>query len=420
MAVYSTNYFQFDSGINSINVPGKSTNNANKLMASNVLGYTLTIKELGNKEEQISAAEIGLQYNSNWGFGNPKDRDNLNVLSKVFINNEDPRTGASYDKKLLRERLDRLSCFDESSITEPKNPGFRYTDGGYVIVDEVSGNKVDKDILCKQVVNAVLTKQAVLDLESAGCYIKPQYTSKSQEVIKVKNLLNKYVSSSITYTFGEHSEIIDGSIINTWLIVDENFGVAFDEQKIRGYINALSNKYGAARKSGNFVTTSGKTLNFGGGGIDTVVNAAKETQELIDAIRLGKTMTKEPAYVQAAYVEIDLTNQHLWFYKNGWLITEGDIVSGNLSWGMATPAGAYRMIGKKRNAILRGPGYAAPVDFWMPFNGGIGIHDATWRDAFGGSIYTYDGSHGCINCPYNLAETIFNNITDGTPVICYY
>ena len=56
----------------------------------------------------------------------------------------------------------------------------------------------------------------------------------------------------------------------------------------------------------------------------------------------------------------------------------------------------------------------------MPFYNGMGIHDATWRKSFGGSIYRTDGSHGCINCPYSLAKTIYENIEADTPIICYY
>ncbi|MGK0467328.1 MAG: lipoprotein-anchoring transpeptidase ErfK/SrfK [Clostridium sp.] len=55
----------------------------------------------------------------------------------------------------------------------------------------------------------------------------------------------------------------------------------------------------------------------------------------------------------------------------------------------------------------------------MPFNGGIGIHDANWRGSFGGNIYKTSGSHGCINSPYYLAKAIFNNIEAGIPVVCY-
>ena len=61
-----------------------------------------------------------------------------------------------------------------------------------------------------------------------------------------------------------------------------------------------------------------------------------------------------------------------------------------------------------------------PVDYWMRFVRGIGFHDATWRYAFGGNIYYANGSHGCVNLPYESARTMFNNTEIGTPVVCYW
>lgn len=107
-------------------------------------------------------------------------------------------------------------------------------------------------------------------------------------------------------------------------------------------------------------------------------------------------------------------------YKNGSLVVQGDVVTGNVSENDATPAGVYRLKYKERNATLKGQGYSSPVSYWMPFNGGIGIHDANWRSVFGGEIYKTGGSHGCVNSPYDLAKTVFENIDAGTPVVCYY
>ena len=56
----------------------------------------------------------------------------------------------------------------------------------------------------------------------------------------------------------------------------------------------------------------------------------------------------------------------------------------------------------------------------MPFNGGIGMHDAYWRSSFGGRIYKTNGSHGCINLPPAVAKTIYENISAGMPVLCYH
>ena len=94
----------------------------------------------------------------------------------------------------------------------------------------------------------------------------------------------------------------------------------------------------------------------------------------------------------------------------------GNIVTGNVSSGHTTPSGIYSLKYKQRDAVLRGQGYASPVTFWMPFNGGIGMHDAGWRSEFGGNIYKTNGSHGCINSPYALAKSIFDNIEEGSLV----
>jgi hypothetical protein len=145
LAVYSMDYF--GAGIYSISVPGMHAGNSNSPAAANVPGYTLTLKERDNKEEQIRDYEISLNYNSDWGFGDPEGRQYPNVLSKIFISNEDPRIGAEYDKELLGERLDSLDCFDENNIIKPKNPVLRYSDKGYIIADEINGNMVDKNIL---------------------------------------------------------------------------------------------------------------------------------------------------------------------------------------------------------------------------------------------------------------------------------
>ena len=56
----------------------------------------------------------------------------------------------------------------------------------------------------------------------------------------------------------------------------------------------------------------------------------------------------------------------------------------------------------------------------MPFNGGIGLHDANWRKTFGGTIYKTNGSHGCVNLPPAVAKTIYENISAGDPVLCYH
>ena len=433
MAIYFMNHFYFGSEINSISVSGKTVEDVNEQMASKIQKYQLNIKERGGIKEQIRGEEIGLKYDMNGKFKELKDKQNPYKWISAVFNTKDSKmiAGVKYDKNLLKEQVDKLSCFDSSKIIEPKNASYKYTDNGYVIVDEVIGNKGNKDILYNYVIDAVSKGETTIDLESINYYVKPQYTSKSPKVVATRDMLNKYASSKITYTFGEDKEILDGSTINKWFTVDENSEITFNEKEVESYMDVLASEYNTVAKTRNFVSSSGKVMNIGGGTYGWAINKVKETQDLISIIIEGKSIEKEPAYYQTAvshgkddigntYVEIDLSGQHLWFYKNGKLITQGDVVTGNDgSDKTRTPMGIYQINYKERNATLKGEGYASPVNYWMPFNGGIGIHDASWRDKFGGVLYKTGGSHGCVNSPYNVAKTIFNNIEAGTPVVCY-
>ncbi|MBU3110138.1 L,D-transpeptidase family protein [Clostridium lacusfryxellense] len=431
--IYFMNHFYFGSTINSISVSGKSVEDVNEQMASEIQKYQLNIKERGDINEKISGKEIGLKYGDNDTFKELKDKQSPYKWIWAVFNSKDYKmiAGVKYDKNLLKEQVDKLSCFDSSKVVEPKNASYKYTDSRYVIVDEVIGNKGDKDVLYNHAIDAVSKGETTIDLESINYYVKPKYTSKSKKVLATKDLLNKYVASKITYTFGDVKEILDGSTINKWVTVDKNNEVTFNEKQVEIYIDRLAIKYNTVAKTRDFVTSKGKEIKIGGGSYGWAINKGKEVKDLTSIIMEGKSIEKQPAYYQTAlsrsnddigntYVEIDLSGQHLWFYKNGSLITQGDVVTGNNgSDKTRTPAGVYKIDYKDRNATLVGENYASPVEYWLPFNGGIGIHDASWRTNFGGELYKTGGSHGCVNSPYEVAKTIFNNIEVGTPVICY-
>jgi hypothetical protein len=119
------------------------------------------------------------------------------------------------------------------------------------------------------------------------------------------------------------------------------------------------------------------------------------------------------------YVEIDLAEQHLYLFVDGVVIMDTDIVTGNPSRGWTTPSGIFQIYAMQRNRYLRGPGYKVWVNYWMPFKGGVGLHDAAYRSSFGGNIYQTDGSHGCVNMPRDKARTLYENAFVGMYVISH-
>ena len=316
-------------------------------------------------------------------------------------------------------------------MENPKNASIEYKDGRYIIIDEVKGNMVRVEKLYEEIIKALGTMEKTLDLDKTECYDNPKFLSSSKEVIEAQELMNKYVTSQITYTRGDKTiEVLSGEEIHKWISVDDDFKVILNDESITNFVLGIDDSYDTVGKTRQFVTTAGSTIQVPGGDYGWIMDNASEIEVIKGLIKEGSIVTREPDYIQRGltfdsndigntYVEIDLTNQYLWFYVNGSIITEGPIVSGNANTKYATPIGVYNLDYKQLNAVLRGPGYECPVSYWMPFNGDIGIHDATWRSAYGGQIYNGDGSHGCINASYSLAKAIFENIPAGTPIICY-
>ena len=170
---------------------------------------------------------------------------------------------------------------------------------------------------------------------------------------------------------------------------------------------------------------------IGGGDYGWVINKKGEAAQIVEDIKNGESVTREPKYEQRAfvegaddigntYIEIDYTNQHLWYYKDGSLVVDSDLVSGNLNNGNGSPDGVFKVISRQSPATLKGEDYESDVTYFMPFAYNVGLHDASWRSSFGGSIYKNGGSHGCINLPYDAADTIYKNVELGTPVVAYY
>ncbi len=120
------------------------------------------------------------------------------------------------------------------------------------------------------------------------------------------------------------------------------------------------------------------------------------------------------------YVDVNLTTQQLVYFVNGTPSLVSDIVTGNTSKNHGTPVGTYSIYSKATDRTLKGPGYSAFVKYWMPFYGGYGLHDASWRGAFGGNIYKTNGSHGCVNMPRAMAEALYATVNIGTPVVVHY
>ena len=117
------------------------------------------------------------------------------------------------------------------------------------------------------------------------------------------------------------------------------------------------------------------------------------------------------------YIELDISDQNVKLFMDGKEVVDSKVVTGKDS--TPTREGCFEIFAKNRNRYLTGPGYKSYVNYFMPFDGGIGLHDASWRSEFGGEIYRENGSHGCVNMPYDDVKTIYENVEVGTKVLVH-
>lgn len=383
-------------------------------------------------EEEIPGREIGIAYTSTEPLETILQGQNRFLW---FVKRDtDYTTDAPlfYEEDALEEKIGGLRGFQKEFIEEPENAYIGdYVPGqGFELVAEKRGNRLNRGRTIEAIRAAVDSLEEEIDLEAAGCYEEPEITSESAALKKTYEKLWNYTNTVITYTFGTEKETLDGDTVVDWIVLDGE-RASLDRELVQEYISSLRKRYDTIFHKRKFMTSYGEEVTIDLGDYGWWMDTVQETDELIAMLERGESGERVPVYRQTAasyeepdygvsYVEINLTAQHLFLYQDGECVLESDFVSGNPSGGNETPAGIYGITYKERDATLTGETYRTPVSFWMPFNNNVGMHDASWRSEFGGNIYMTNGSHGCINLPYSVAQEIYGYVEKGTPVICYH
>ena len=360
-----------------------------------------------------------------------------------------PEGNLVYRTSDLKQLLDSFPELQESGWTQPENARIEKQDSGFVIIPETPGTALNRDALVSAVEQALSGGRETLDLEQAqDVYAQPAVKQDNADLQAQLAQLNQITGASITYRLPGEEVTLDGSTTSGWLTQNADGTWTRDDavwnQHVSDFVSQLAADHDTINRDRTFPATGiGNITVKGTGYYGYEIDEPAETAQLTQELDSGTVTTREPCRVQTEYaarddnsgigqnyVEVDLSRQHLWVYRDGAVAFETDVVSGTMNESYYTPEGVYKILDKKQNATLLGdaiPGkkdyytYTQPVSYWMPFTyTGIGLHDASWRGAFGGTIYVSDGSHGCVNLPAAAAAQIFNLVEIQEPVVCYY
>lgn len=427
-------YYFTNTTINGISCGEKTSDGVTAQLLSTYLDYSLSVKGCdGTEVGCIQGTDINVNTVLNI---TPKDiLGKQQTMKWIFENNKnhnyDIDVSFSYDEDKLDDFFDHWNILDEGQMTPATDAyigDYDFEKKAYVIVPDRFGTELDIVKVRDIVRNALIAGENEVSI--ADCYIPAKVRQDDKLLVARLNRINQFIGAQISYDWYGVQFMVDSDLIHDWITIGKG-SISLDKEKVHAFAEECAALYDTYGKERNFKTIHGDELLLPCGAYGWKTDIEKETDELYQLVLDGKKTSKEPVFVSEgkvkgqddigdSFIEIDLTNQHLYVWIDGVVDFESDVVSGCKAKRNSTPPGVFGVTYKARNATLKGPTWNSFVRYWMPFNKSIGMHDASWRKTFGGDIYLNDGSHGCVNLPRESAAKIYDVVSKGFPVICYY
>ena len=446
MSYYYSNKFFPGTTINSFDCSDLTVSQAEELIRDKVEDYSIAVASKGHEAETISAEAIDYKYKSDGAVQKAFEKQKPYEWIKGYFVKTNVSVGENitYDKEKVKTELEKLECMKPENQVQPKDAYITFEDTLFTIVPGEEGTAIDEDKALELLYTAIDDTEKEVDLEKGGAYVEPNVRADDEGLQERLKIVNTYAKASITHIYGDTTETLDSKTFKDWYSKDANGDLYLDGEvlktKLREYVTNMAYKHNTLGATRKFHTTSGRDVEISGGNYGWQIDQYSEVEKMYNEILTGQQVTREPVYASTAnawvdgsdigntYIEVDLSEQHMYFYRDGNNIFESDFVSGNMSYDdRKTPSGVCHIVYKTKDFTLRGEKkpdgtyeYEEPVEYWMPFNGGVGFHDAPWRSEFGGDIYLTSGSHGCINMPVSSAAQLYELIDESIPIVVFY
>lgn len=399
-----------------VNVGGMDVDQAYQAVSTGVSAYTLEAT-VNNRTVEISAEQVKLSVSEQ-------------SVREFARNLEDGKKtdgpAAEFDIELLK------SYIADQCQTAAVNASVRYNASAdtFEVTKERDGISVDVQAVVEQITPVLQTLGGKCQITVDEQVLKPTVFRDDARLQSGATAANGYLQVSLTYVYAPDqveasSQKLTKDEIGKMVGFNKDYVPYINASAVNSYASSMNQKYAVRAK---FKTTGGGYISINTSNISQAVDTAALAADLKSCLEQRISGTRNAPYKSAAgaamvwngnYVEVDLTRQHLWVYKNGNCVASTPIVSGCVASNAETPTGVYSITYKTTNVTLRGPTWNDWVAYWMPFLGNYGLHDASWRTEFGGDIYLYEGSHGCVNIPPSAAGQVYSNISSGTKVILY-
>lgn len=439
VGIFFRSHFVPNSRVNGIDSFGKTAQQMADLFADREKSYHMVIKTADGATEQVITPDM-VDLSSNL---QPGDMSRLLANQQAFLwpryllgdKLEQKTSGWKLNRDKLNALVDALPEVSRTDLVQTKNADLVYDQQqkSYLVQEEVYGNNIDTDRFKDALADAIVNLQEEISL--ADYAVQPTLKADDSRLKELIGKMNQIAQMKITLKIGGDQETVPQEKIISWIGIDENANMVVHDEAIRAYVGELAGKYDTVGKNRSFRTSYGAVVNISSGDYGRKVDQEAEFNALKGNLTDGRDLTRDLNFSQKAaggagddigssYVEVNLTAQHLFVYKDGKKVVDTAVTTGKPVNHHQTNVGIFRVKSHEANRTLRGrnddgSSYASPVKYWMPFDGGIGLHDAPWKSNYGGKNYLTNGSHGCVNLPPSVAGSVFANVSVGMPVIVY-
>lgn len=444
LAFYYREGFCLNTWINGVYCTGKTVEEVNEELLSQVEAPIVMITDGKGDNYSIDMAQVGYKADFLPALSRYMEEQKplLWIDNITFHKNHELAPEISYDMELLRDVFNDLEFVQNEEQRVIDYLVVRNWTDGYLLYDGLS-NRLDVDKAFATLNEGILAGEYHLDLTRTDAYYDIVLTEEQKEIKKLWEKVEDFQNCNLVYDMGDQKLPLDSLILSDFLktengeiALDKDGNLILDEESIEKFIASIADEYDTYEKERQFQSTRGDIITLESGTYGTEIDRETEVDFLMenllsDSFHTDEELLRVPSYkregmvrgkddIGDTYIEIDMTEQKMYYYEAGKLMLETEIVTGNTSRHWDTPEGINYVYNKQTNRILRGADYASFVKYWMPVKGNYGIHDAGWRSKFGGTIYQKNGSHGCINTPSEKMEELYAMVEIGTPVIMFY
>lgn len=439
LVIYYKDSFLYGTWINGIYCTGKTVEEVAKELEKDFYYEKITV-QTPEGEEVLFTKDIDIEFDFIAALEEyRKDQNAYQWYRQLILGH---RTKEFFPKILLnqeklREWLLTTKVYQKNLDLKEDHLTIQWGDKGYYLKED-KALILNVDLAAECISEAVEEKAEWIDLKDEGCYFYRDETIEMQKNRELYEKVDEFQSEILTYEIKEISRQLTSFELGSFLekdkqgnlLLDQEGNLMISKEAVASFIAQLARDYDSWQNY-TFITHDGKEIHLKKGNYGIQISQRKEIEFLMDWLENPKEEHRIPIYakditfqnrnkIDTTYIEIDMTIQKMFYYKDGKKLLETDIVTGWTKAGMGTPEMVCHIQAKTRNAILKGSNYRSFVNYWMPVYGGIGIHDASWRDEFGGQIYMKSGSHGCINTPLERMADLFEMTEKGTPVVIHY